>query len=155
MKALSTRNDVPEQASRPFDSGRDGFVMAEGAAVLLLEEEEHARRRKATILGEVVGYGATCDAGHITSPDFLGGARAMEIAIRQSGASVAEIGYINAHATGTKEGDRSEAAAIRSVFGDRLETVKVSATKSMTGHLFGAAGGIEAIITLEALRHAD
>lgn len=153
MKALSTRNDAPEQASRPFDSGRDGFVMAEGAAVLLLEEEEHARRRKATILGEVVGYGATCDAGHITSPDFQGGARAMEIAIKQSGVPVAEIGYINAHATGTKEGDRSEAAAIRSVFGDSLKTLKVSATKSMTGHLFGAAGGIEAIITLEALRH--
>ena len=153
MKALSTRNDVPEQASRPFDSGRDGFVMAEGAAVLLLEEEEHARRRQATILGEVVGYGATCDAGHITSPDFQGGARAMKIAIGQSGASVTEIGYINAHATGTKEGDRSEAAAIRSVFGDSLKTVRVSATKSMTGHLFGAAGGIEAIITIEALRH--
>ena len=153
MKALSTRNDAPEQASRPFDSGRDGFVMAEGAAVLLLEEEGHARRREATILGEVVGYGATCDAGHITSPDFEGGARAMSIAIGQSGVSAAEIGYINAHATGTKEGDRSEAAAIRRVFGDSLKTLKVSATKSMTGHLFGAAGGIEAIITLEALRH--
>lgn len=152
MKALSTRNDAPEQASRPFDGERDGFVMAEGAAVLLLEEEGHALRRRAAILGEVVGYGATCDAGHITSPDYQGAARAMQAAIDQAGVTAAEIGYINAHATGTKEGDRSEARAIKLVFGDSLAGVKISATKSMTGHLFGAAGGIEAIITLQALR---
>lgn len=153
MKALSTNNDAPEQASRPFDSARDGFVMSEGAAILMLEEEDHALRRQATILGEVVGYGATCDAGHITSPDSEGAARAIRLAISQSGAPVDAIGYVNAHATGTKEGDRSEARAIRSVFGDSLARVKVSATKSMTGHLFGAAGGIEAIISLQALRH--
>ena len=153
MKALSTRNDAPELACRPFDQNRDGFVMAEGAAVLLLEEYDHARKRDAVILGEVVGYGATCDAGHITAPDFQGAVRSMKAAIEQSGIDVGDIGYINAHATGTKEGDRSEARAIREVFGRSLETVKVSATKSMTGHLFGAAGGIEAIIALQALRH--
>ena len=153
MKALSTRNDAPELASRPFDEGRDGFVMAEGAAILLLEEEEHALRRHAVILGQVAGYGATCDAGHITAPDYQGAARAMKIAIGQAGAAVNEIGYINAHATGTREGDRSEANAIKSVFGENLRAVRVSATKSMTGHLFGAAGGIEAIISLQALRH--
>lgn len=153
MKALSTRNDAPEQASRPFDCGRDGFVMAEGAAVLLLEEEAHALRRNAAILGEVTGYGATCDAGHITSPDYTGAARAMQAAISQSGVAADAIGYINAHATGTKEGDRSEARAIRDVFGDSLKATRVSATKSMTGHLFGAAGGIEAIISLQALRN--
>ncbi|MDD4700615.1 MAG: beta-ketoacyl-ACP synthase II [Desulfovibrio sp.] len=153
MKALSTNNEHPTQASRPFDRDRDGFVMSEGAAVLLLEDLEHAKRRGATILGEVAGYGATCDAGHITSPDFQGGARAMSIAIKQAGVAPREIGYVNAHATGTREGDKSEAKAIRDVFSDCLDSVRVSATKSMTGHLFGAAGGIESIITLQALQH--
>ena len=153
MKALSTNNDHPAQASRPFDRDRDGFVMGEGAAVLLLEDIEHAQKRGAKILGEVAGYGATCDAAHITSPDFQGAARAMNIAIKQAGIAPCEIGYVNAHATGTKEGDKSEAKAIREVFRDCLDTVRVSATKSMTGHLFGAAGGIEGIISLLALQH--
>ncbi|MFT4301539.1 MAG: beta-ketoacyl-ACP synthase II [Desulfovibrio sp.] len=153
MKALSTNNDHPTQASRPFDRDRDGFVMGEGAAVLLLEDIEHAQKRGAKILGEVAGYGATCDAAHITSPDFQGAARAMNIAIKQAGIAPCEIGYVNAHATGTKEGDKSEAKAIREVFRDCLDTVRVSATKSMTGHLFGAAGGIEGIISLLALQH--
>ena len=153
MKALSTNNDHPTQASRPFDRDRDGFVMGEGAAVLLLEDIEHAQKRGARILGEVVGYGATCDAAHITSPDFQGAARAMNIAIKQAGIAPCEIGYVNAHATGTKEGDKSESKAIREVFRDCLDSVRVSATKSMTGHLFGAAGGIEGIISLQALQH--
>ena len=153
MKALTTNNDHPTQASRPFDRDRDGFVMSEGAAVLLLEDLEHATRRGATILGEVAGYGATCDAGHITSPDFHGAARSMKIAIKQAGVTPGDIGYINAHATGTREGDKSEAKAIGDVFQQCLDSARVSATKSMTGHLFGAAGGIEAIITLQALRH--
>lgn len=153
MKALSTNNDHPTQASRPFDRDRDGFVMGEGAAVLLLEDIEHAQKRGAKILGEVVGYGATCDAAHITSPDFQGAARAMNIAIKQAGVAPCEIGYVNAHATGTKEGDKSESKAIRDVFRDCLDSVRVSATKSMTGHLFGAAGGIEGIISLQALQN--
>ena len=153
MKALSTNNGHPARASRPFDRDRDGFVMGEGAAVLLLEDIEHAQKRGAKILGEVAGYGATCDAAHITSPDFQGAARAMNIAIKQAGIAPCEIGYVNAHATGTKEGDKSEAKAIREVFRDCLDTVRVSATKSMTGHLFGAAGGIEGIISLQALQH--
>lgn len=152
MKAMSTHNEHPQQASRPFDKRRDGFVMSEGAGILLLEEMEHARQRGAHILGEIVGYGATTDAFHITSPDYNGAAKAMKLALDMAGILPAQIDYINAHATGTAEGDKSETKAIKAVFHTDAYRVKVSATKSMTGHLFGAAGGIEAIITLKAMQ---
>lgn len=151
MKAMSTRNDAPEQASRPFDSHRDGFVMSEGAGVVFLEEYEHAMQRGATILGEIVGYGVTTDAFHITAPDFTGAANAMKLALNMGDIDVTAVDYINAHGTSTPEGDKSETKAIKSVFGEHAYQLKVSSTKSMTGHLFGAAGGIEAIITLKSI----
>ncbi|KAB0442930.1 beta-ketoacyl-ACP synthase II [Lysinibacillus fusiformis] len=151
MKAMSTRNDAPEQASRPFDSHRDGFVMSEGAGVVFLEEYEHAKQRGATILGEIVGYGVTTDAFHITAPDFTGAANAMKLALSMGDIDVTAVDYINAHGTSTPEGDKSETKAIKSVFGEHAYQLKVSSTKSMTGHLFGAAGGIEAIITLKSI----
>jgi len=151
MKAMSTRNDAPEQASRPFDSQRDGFVMSEGAGVVFLEEYEHAKKRGATILGEIVGYGVTTDAFHITAPDYTGAANAMKLALNMGDIDVAAVDYINAHGTSTPEGDKSETKAIKSVFGEHAYQLKVSSTKSMTGHLFGAAGGIEAIITLKSI----
>lgn len=151
MRAMSTCNDSPEQASRPFDSNRDGFVMSEGAGILVLEEYEHAKKRGATILGEIVGYASTTDAFHITSPDFEGAARAMKLALAHAQVNPTDIAYINAHGTSTPEGDRSETQAIKEVFGDYAYNLKVSSTKSMTGHLFGAAGGIEAIITLKSI----
>lgn len=151
MKAMSTRNDAPEQASRPFDSHRDGFVMSEGAGVVFLEEYEHAKQRGATILGEIVGYGVTTDAFHITAPDYTGAANAMKLALRMGDIDVTAVDYINAHGTSTPEGDKSETKAIKSVFGEHAYQLKVSSTKSMTGHLFGAAGGIEAIITLKSI----
>ncbi|MFI2128515.1 beta-ketoacyl-ACP synthase II [Lysinibacillus fusiformis] len=151
MKAMSTRNDSPEQASRPFDSHRDGFVMSEGAGVVFLEEYEHAKQRGATILGEIVGYGVTTDAFHITAPDFTGAANAMKLALSMGDIDVTAVDYINAHGTSTPEGDKSETKAIKSVFGEHAYQLKVSSTKSMTGHLFGAAGGIEAIITLKSI----
>lgn len=151
MKAMSTRNDAPEQASRPFDSHRDGFVMSEGAGVVFLEEYEHAKQRGATILGEIVGYGVTTDAFHITAPDFTGAANAMKLALSMGDIEVTAVDYINAHGTSTPEGDKSETKAIKSVFGEHAYQLKVSSTKSMTGHLFGAAGGIEAIITLKSI----
>ncbi len=151
MRAMSTRNDYPEQASRPFDRERDGFVMSEGSGVLLLEEYEHAKQRGATILGEIVGYGSTTDAYHITSPDYEGAARAMKLALDMGGINPKDVDYINAHGTSTPEGDKSETKAIKSVFGDHAYKLKVSSTKSMTGHHFGAAGGIEAIITLKGV----
>lgn len=151
MKAMSTRNDAPEQASRPFDSHRDGFVMSEGAGVVFLEEYEHAKQRGATILGEIVGYGVTTDAFHITAPDFTGAANAMKLALNMGDIDVTAVDYINAHGTSTPEGDKSETKAIKSVFGEHAYQLKVSSTKSMTGHLFGAAGGIEAIITLKSI----
>lgn len=152
MRAMSIRNDEPEKASRPFDQNRDGFVMSEGAGVLLLEEYEHAKKRGATILGEIVGYGATTDAYHLTSPDFNGAASAMQLAIERAGIQPEDIDYINAHGTSTPEGDPSETKAIKTVFNDHAANLKVSSTKSMTGHLFGAAGGIEAIITLKSIQ---
>ena len=151
MRAMSTNNDEPKKASRPFDKNRDGFVMSEGSGILLLEEYEHAKKRGATILGEIVGYGSTTDAFHITSPDFHGAERAMKLALELAQIEPTKIDYINAHGTSTPEGDKSETKAIKSVFGEHAYDLKVSSTKSMTGHLFGAAGGIEAIITLKSI----
>ncbi len=152
MRALSTRNDAPEQASRPFDRDRDGFVVAEGAGVLILEEAEFAKRRGAQILAELVGYGATADAFHITTPaeGGEGAARCMKKALADARLNPSEIGYINAHGTSTPPGDPSETAAIKSVFGPK--GVPVSSTKSMTGHMLGAAGGVEAGISILALQ---
>ena len=153
MKAMSTRNDEPTRASRPFDSQRDGFVMGEGAGILILEELEHARKRGATALAEIVGYGATADAHHMTAPapEGEGAARAMRAAIHDSGLALSEFGYVNAHGTSTPLNDKFETQAIKSVFGDHASRVAISSTKSMTGHLLGAAGGLESIICVLAL----
>jgi 3-oxoacyl-[acyl-carrier-protein] synthase II len=153
MKAMSTRNDEPARASRPFDSQRDGFVMGEGAGILILEELEHARKRGATALAEIVGYGATADAHHMTAPapEGEGAARAMRAAIHDSGLPLSEFGYVNAHGTSTPLNDKFETQAIKSVFGDHASRVAISSTKSMTGHLLGAAGGLESIICVLAL----
>jgi len=152
-KALSTRNDSPETASRPFDVSRDGFVMGEGAGALILEEYEHAVKRGATILGEVVGGGMAADAYHLTGthPEGAGAVLGMNEALREAGISASEIDYINMHATSTPQGDISELFAARTVFGIN-STVSISATKSMTGHLLGAAGAIEAIACVKALQ---
>ena len=153
MKAMSTRNDDPKHASRPFDLNRDGFVLAEGAAFLILEELEHAKARGAHIIAEMVGYGATDDAYHITSPipGGEGGAKAMELAIKDAGAAPEDITYINAHGTSTKYNDMFETQAIKKVFGDAAYKVAVSSTKSMTGHMLGAAGAVEAIVCAKAI----
>jgi 3-oxoacyl-[acyl-carrier-protein] synthase II len=152
MRALSTRNDEPERASRPWDKDRDGFVIGEGAGILILEELEHARARGAKPIAEIVGYGMSGDAYHITqpAPEHEGGFRVMRNAVRDARIDAAEIGYVNAHGTSTPIGDTLEAHAIRNFFGDR--TIAVSSTKSMTGHLLGGAGGLEAGITVLALR---
>ena len=152
MRALSTRNDEPERASRPWDQGRDGFVIGEGSGILILEELEHARGRGAPILAEVVGYGMSADAYHMTqpAPEHEGGFRVMRNAVRDAGVTPGVVGYVNAHGTSTPIGDTLEAHAIRNFFGQRK--VAVSSTKSMTGHLLGGAGGLEAGITVLALR---
>jgi 3-oxoacyl-[acyl-carrier-protein] synthase II len=154
MGALSKRNDEPERASRPFDADRDGFVLGEGAAVLVLESLENAERREATILAEVAGYAATDDANHMVqpAPEGEGVGRAMRLALADAGLAMADIGYLNAHATSTKIGEKYETQAIKSVFGDLAYALPVSSTKSMTGHLLGAAGSLEATFCINALR---
>lgn len=153
LHALSTRNDEPERASRPFDAERDGFVIGEGAGSLILEELEHAKKRGARIYAEIVGAGYTGDAHHITdmSPGGEGGARALRRALRQADMKPSEIDYINAHGTSTPVGDKNESAAIRSVLGDRADKVAISSSKSMTGHLLGASGAIESIACVMAV----
>jgi 3-oxoacyl-[acyl-carrier-protein] synthase II len=155
MKAMSTRNDDPGRASRPFDATRDGFVCGEGGGLLVLESLDHALARDARIYAEVVGYGMTGDAHHMTAPDpdADGAARAMSLALRDAGVEPSSVGYINAHGTSTLYNDKSETMAIKRVFGDHARKLAVSSTKSMTGHLLGAAGGIEAIATAFAIHH--
>ena len=154
MKALSTRNDQPEKASRPFDADRDGFVMGEGAGVLVIEDLEHALKRNANIYAEIVGYGATSDAYHITTPaeGGEGAARAMKMAMDDAGMSKEDVDYINAHGTSTFYNDKFETMAIKDVFGEQAYKLAVSSTKSMTGHLLGAAGGVEAIFCALAIK---
>ncbi len=154
MKALSTRNDDPQGASRPFDKDRDGFVMGEGAGILVIETEEHAKARGATILAELAGYGATDDAHHITqpAPGGAGAIRAMRRCIEDAGLNPEDVDYINAHGTSTPFNDKTETAAIKEVFGDHAANLKISSTKSMTGHLLGASGGIEAVAAVLAIQ---
>jgi 3-oxoacyl-[acyl-carrier-protein] synthase II len=155
MRALSTRNDDPARASRPFDKDRDGFIMGEGSGVIILEELEFAKRRGAPVYAELVGYGMTADAYHITAPseDGDGGMRVMQMAIRGAGITPDKVDYINAHGTSTPYNDKLETLAIKRLFGEHAYKIAISSTKSMTGHLLGAAGGVEAAISALAIRH--
>lgn len=154
MKALSRRNDDPGGASRPFDAGRDGFVIGEGAGVVILESLDHAEARGASILAEIAGYGATADASHITlpAPGGIGAVRAARRALEKAGLETTDVDHVNAHATSTPEGDKAELQAIRTIFGDHADRVSVTANKSMLGHTLGAAGAIEAIVTILTIR---
>lgn len=154
-KALSTRNDDPDTASRPWDTERDGFVLGEGAGILVLEEMEHAKRRKAKIYAEVVGFGMSADANHMTAPceDGEGAARCMTAALKNSCLDASEVNYINAHGTSTQLGDIAETTAVKRCFGKQAKKLVMNSTKSMTGHLLGAAGGVEAIFTALAIHH--
>ena len=153
MKALSTRNDSPETASRPFTASRDGFVMSEGAGIVVLEEFEHAKKRGAHIYGEVIGFGTSADAHHITSPapEGAGIVRCVNWALKSAGIDADKIGYVNAHATSTPAGDRNETVGLKRVFGGKDKVPPVSTTKSMTGHMLGAAGSVEAIASVQAI----
>ena len=153
MRALSTRNDDPQAASRPWDKDRDGFVLGEGAGVLVLEEYEHAKARGAKIYAELLGYGMSADAGHITAPNMDGPRRAMLAALRNAGVNADQVDYLNAHGTSTPLGDVNETNAIKAALGDAAKRTVVSSTKSMTGHLLGGAGGIESVFTVLALHH--
>lgn len=154
-KALSFRNEDPSSASRPFDAERDGFVIGEGSGMMVLETLEHANKRGATIYAEIVGYGTTCDAHHITSPTpgGVGGAEAIRLALEDSQLNPENVDYINAHGTSTPANDSNETAAIKSVLGDRSNQIPVSSTKSMTGHLLGGSGGIEAVACVLSMKH--
>ena len=156
MRAMSTKNDQPESASSPFDISRDGFVMGEGAGALILEDYEHAMQRGAKIYAEIVGAAQTADAYHMTAthPEGLGAAKAMELALKEANILPNQVDYLNAHATSTPVGDLSEIQAVRKIFGDTPKNLKISATKSMTGHLLGAAGAIEAILSIKAMNHS-
>jgi 3-oxoacyl-[acyl-carrier-protein] synthase II len=151
MRALSTRNDDPKTASRPWDKDRDGFVLGEGAGVMVLEEYEHAKARGARIYAEVSGYGMSADAGHMTAPNMDGPRRAMVNALRNAGVNADQIDYLNAHGTSTPLGDVNETNAIKAALGDHAHKLVVNSTKSMTGHLLGGAGGLESVVTVLAL----
>jgi 3-oxoacyl-[acyl-carrier-protein] synthase II len=155
MTALSTRNEAPEKASRPFDKLRDGFLMGEGAGVVILESLEHAQARGARILCEFSGYGTSDDAHHISAPaeNGAGAAISMRLALEDSGLSREQVGYINAHGTSTPLNDKSETAAIKTVFGEQAYNIPISSTKSMTGHLLGASGSLEAVVCAQVLQH--
>jgi 3-oxoacyl-[acyl-carrier-protein] synthase II len=153
MRALSTRNDDPATASRPWDKDRDGFVLGEGAGVMVLEEYEHAKARGAKIYAEVAGYGMSADAGHMTAPNMDGPRRAMVNALRNAGINASDVQYLNAHGTSTPLGDVNETNAIKAALGDHAKKIVVNSTKSMTGHLLGGAGGLESVFTVLALHH--
>ncbi|MBP9147572.1 MAG: beta-ketoacyl-ACP synthase II [Rhodoferax sp.] len=153
MRALSTRNDDPATASRPWDKDRDGFVLGEGAGVLVLEEYEHAKARGARIYAELAGFGMSADAGHMTAPNMDGPRRAIEIALRNAGVNAEQINYVNAHGTSTPLGDLNESNAIKAALGEHAKKAVINSTKSMTGHLLGGAGGLESVVTVLALHH--